>query len=315
MNEPKQSPQARMPVELQLETVIALRKLRSLFSNEIPDIDVGQIWRAEWESVTILGVTLSVEDGYTQFAPVTVDIDYADPYTVILSGEQSPLPVAVAVFASLATPVPVYVLEANLGTLSSGVISEITCVWRASVTGSPPQSIYPLGGQIADLLEVRSLYRQELLSQLTLLAAAVLDGDNVTLNSAASAARLRPSLVAEVLGLPLSTGRQIAVGRYPLSGPQVDRLAASLGCEVEDLALTTVTVPRPLLEALYSPRRFSVVRNIASANGVSYANAVAYLPSAAAARTQHAERRPEDSQQYWEDMLDALVVSGGNAEK
>ena len=211
-------------IELQPETIHALRKLRSLFSDEIPEIDVGQIWRAEWESVTVLGVTLSIEDGYTQFAPVTVDIDYADPYTIILSGEQSPLPVAVAVFAGLATPVPVYVLEANLGTLSSGVISEITCVWRSSVKGAPPQSIYPLGGQIADLLEVRSCYRQELLDKLTLLASAVLDGDGLTLNSTAQrspiSGKLRPSYIAKLLGLPLSIARQIAVVGYWLSGPE-----------------------------------------------------------------------------------------------
>lgn len=323
MNKREESPHATISdsssVELQPETIKALKKLRWLFSSEMPDIDVGQLWRAEWDSVTVLGITLSLEDGYTQFAPLTVDIDYADPYTVILSGEYSPLPVAVAVFASLATPVPAYVLEANLGVLSSGIVSEITSVWQSSLKGVQPKSIYPLGGQIADLIEVRNSYRHELLDQLNLLASAVLDDHGLTLNKklqdASSFGALRPSLIAELLCVPLGVARQVAVGRYPLSGPQIELLATSLGCETADLALTAVTVPRQLIEALYSPRRFSVVRGLAKEHRVSYASAVCYLPSAAAARTQHAERHSELSSQYWKDMLETLAASGSNAEE
>lgn len=255
----------------------------------------------------------------TQFAPLTVDIDYADPYTVILTGDYSPLPVAVAVFASLATPVPVYVLEDNLGVLSSSVVTEITSVWRSSVNGVPPKSSYPLGGQIADLLEVRNSYRQELLDQLNVLASAVFDDHGLTLNKAmqdsSPVGKLAPSVIAKLLGLSPSIARQIAVGRYPLSGPQIEQLAESLGCETTDLALIAVTIPRPLIEALYSPRRFSVVRDIARHRRVSYGSAVAYLPSAAAARTQHAAMRSEESRKYWEDLLDAIVAGGFSAKK
>src|SRR5262249_18810931 len=147
-----------------------------------------------------------------------------------------------------------------------------------------PQSIYPLGGQIADLLEVRTSYRQGLLDDLNVLASAVLDDHGMTLNKSMQhssvAGKLPPSLLAEILELPPSIARQIAVGRYPLSGPQIEQLATSLGCKTTDLALTAVTVPRQLVEALYSPRRFSVVRGIAKRRHVSYSSAVAFVPSA-----------------------------------
>lgn len=317
---PKQAEaQHRLDVLLQPATVDALKKLRWLFSSAIPDIDVGQLWRAEWESVTLLGVTLATEDGYAQFAPLTVDIECADPYTVVLSGDSSPLPVAVAVFAGMTTPVPVYVLEANVGELSRSIASEIVGIWRSSQLGAPPISTCQLGSQMADPLEVRYAYRAELLAQLTVLASAILDGHGLTLNKAeqdkSSVGRILPSRIADFLDLQPRVAREIAVGRYPLSGPQVERLAASLGCETADLSLIAVSIPRPLIEALYSPRRFSVVRELARQHDVSYADAVAFVPSAVSARTQHARVDSEETQEYWEDLLEALAAGGVDAAK
>jgi hypothetical protein len=306
-------------IDISPETAEALKNLGRLFGNEIPDIDVGQLWRAEWDSVTILGVTLSIEDGYTEFAPVTVDIDFADPYTAILSREQNPLPVAVAVFASLATPVPTYVLEANLGTFSQSVVSELTAIWRASMAGIFVKTSLTLGRGIVDGLEVRSAFRKELLDQLSILASAEITLDGTTLGAGlrrlAPGSTIRPSKVAEILGVGLPAARQIASGNVPLTAREAERLASVIGCDPATITLTAVTVPRELVEALYSPRRFSYVRYLARERNLDYVDAIGYVPAAAAARTQRAESESNRTRQFWEDVLEALVAGSANASK
>lgn len=308
---------AQPNIDITPDAAAALTALGRLFKGEIPDVDVGQLWRAEWDSVTILGVTLATEDGYTEFAPITVDVDFADPYTAILQVAQSPLPVAIAVFTSLATPVPVYVLEASLGQLAPGVVESLTSIWRDSLAGRTPKSSLTLGRSSVDPLEVRSAFRHELADQLTVLASAelirgaVFDGG---LSALSSESTIPPSRIHEILGVGLRDARAISVGHMPLTETQAKQLAEAVGvCEPEVLRLKAFTVPRELVEALYSPRRFSVVRRISRRRSIECVDAIGYVPSAVAARTQQRDANAPQTRQYWIDLLERLAVADADA--
>jgi hypothetical protein len=121
---------------------------------------------------------------------------------------------------------------------------------------------------------------------------------------------IRPSQIMKFLDVGLPDARAISTGTMPLTAEQAERLVSQIRCADPDaLRLTAVTVPRELIEALYSPRRFSVVRRISSRRNLDCVDAIAYIPAAAAARTQHAKLAATHTRQYWEDLLEALAAT------
>ncbi|WP_434447726.1 hypothetical protein [Lentzea sp. E54] len=291
------------------EAAEAVRELGRLLARELPNVEVGQMWRAVWADESVLGTLLEIDEGYATFAPVTVDVTYADPFTAVLAADENPLPVSVAVFVALATPVPLFTLQAYLGDVGPPVLSDCLDLWQASLTGQVTTVKQTVGGRAADDVEARREFQNQLSFQLARIAVAELDDEaetdeRVSLPDMLHKANLPPSRLARLLDVELADARAIANGHARLTLAQAEQLAPELD-DIDPLELVRSVGPLPegLRQVLNSPRRFSVVRKIAAERDIDMVSAVQLLPSLQAARRQDVER---DDVAFWEEILDKL---------
>lgn len=293
------------------EAARALRAVGELRVGELPDPIVGQAWRAVWADQSVLGVVLATEDGCAEFAPFTVDLEYADPFTAILDANVNPLPVAVAVFAGLTTPLPLFTLQGYLGEFDTELVEDIIGLWQASLAGEILDTRVATGGVEADDVEARRAFRVGLSFLVSQIAMADLVGEvdsaartTLSIPRLLNEAGIPPSKLAEIIDIPLADARSIASGRAPLSVAQAEQLAPELG-QIDPLDLTAVPESPPgLLKALNHPRRFGVVRALAANQHIDEIAAVRQLPALQAARRQNASDDEDSAERFWADMLD-----------
>lgn len=297
-----------MSVELSPEATRALKTLGARIRSAQPEVAPGQLWRAVWEDVAMMGLVLDVEDGWVELAPLTTDLDYADPYTAILDPHEALFPTACAVFAGLTTPLPVFTLQAWLGAADDSVVAELVQLWRDNLRGAEPKSALPTGEPDLDDVDDHRDYRVELTTQLGCLAAADFIGEprhttTVDLPAALKAAGLGPSALVSS-DLDLAAARAVAMGKAPVNATLAARIAELLGEDDPNLYLTDgPAVPAGLEAALNHPGRFSVVRAKAIEDGYDIPTTVRRLPALAAAR------RCDDGiseEQFWIDVLEQM---------
>lgn len=83
---------------------------------DLPAPARGQVWRARWGDVTEIVVVLDVQDmDWIVAAPVSVEVEFVDDTVVVLPAEVSPLGGPIAVWVDLSRPVPVRVLDRQVG--------------------------------------------------------------------------------------------------------------------------------------------------------------------------------------------------------
>jgi hypothetical protein len=298
----------RISFELSAEASHALKTLGARMRFEPPEVAPGQLWRAVWGDISLLGVVLSVEDGWAEFAPLTTDVEYADSHTAILAGYANLFPVTCAVFAGLTTPLPFFTLQTCLGAADDTVLEDLVQLWRDNLRGMAPKSQLPTGAPDLDGADEHRDYRLELTNQLGGLAAADFIGEpcrasTVDLPSAMKDAGLGPSaLVSADIDLPAA--RAIAMGAAPVDASLAARIAELLGEDNPDVYVTDgPPVPAGLEVALNHPGRFSVVRAMAIEDGYDIPTTVRRLPAFAAARRRDQSISDE---QFWIDVLDQM---------
>ena len=83
-------------------------------SDAQPDPAAGQMWRMELDRATALGVTLSADTGSVSIAPISENVDFAGPWTVVF--DASPLGIPIAAWCDSIVDVP----DLHAGTGFSG---------------------------------------------------------------------------------------------------------------------------------------------------------------------------------------------------
>lgn len=91
--------------------------LAEAFRREQSEVESGQLWRLQRDRVADLAVVIDVDATHAVVVPVTFDTEMADAYTLIVSGDDSPLELPLALFVSERTTVAVDVLAQMVGTL------------------------------------------------------------------------------------------------------------------------------------------------------------------------------------------------------
>lgn len=131
-----------------------------------PDIRVGQLWRAARSasgSVALLVWIRKVFDSTVAVLPAALDVELADVETLIVSADQSPLNLPLAVFSNIDAEIDI----ANLATLISDldIEDDINILRIASRDGLAPPSHVTIGPPIVREDDQRIEYRQ-ILSEL-----------------------------------------------------------------------------------------------------------------------------------------------------
>jgi hypothetical protein len=161
-----------LDLRLSSEGARAVQQVGQLRTRALPNVEVGQMWLASWADVTVLGVVIEIDEGFAEFAPTTVDIEYADPFTAVVYAGDNPLPVKMAVFTALTTPVPLFTLQVYFGDYAENSFSDVVALWRSSLSGRQLKVKSEVGGLNFDHLEARQQFRRELSLQLATIAAA-----------------------------------------------------------------------------------------------------------------------------------------------
>lgn len=314
---------ASLTDKLQLTHSIAdaLQAVGRLRTSGIPDVAVGQLWRAEWDDVTVLGTVLDIDEGYADFAPVSVDIEYADSYTMVVAQVKNPLPVSVAVFISMTIPVPQYTLQGYLGDFDSDTVAMFKTIWRSYRTGQPCDSYGSKTRAEADSLEARRDFRREMANNLGVLAAADLRFDRLIAEAVKPISdilkdfEIQPTGLSEILGIDVSDAMAIARGNVPMEFEQAESLSSKLGGIDPQLLMESVRpISNGLRQALHSPAGFAGVRRVAKENNVPYVRAIYLISGSYAARDDGSVDRDE-SAKFWEDILRSVAAGSSSATK
>lgn len=72
---------------------------------------VGQVWRARWEETSLLVLVLATTDREVNAVPVTIDPPGEDAASLVVDGTRTAFGVESTVWAGLAGPVPLRVLD------------------------------------------------------------------------------------------------------------------------------------------------------------------------------------------------------------
>lgn len=274
-------------------------KIRAAMEAEPGDPTPGQLWRARWGELRELLLVLDIGDDIVTAAPVSLDDRYVDEQVVVLAPEQASLEVSVAVWLGLIRPLPMCVLDRQLGATALDVTAT---AWadRAVDTGAARgrEAINPLD----PLNEVRS----RLVDAMEVLAGAQWapagTGDLAGILARES---ISPQQLVDVLAV--SPQRALALRRGKAAATAEDAAALSSLLRItESQVLEANPAPtKRTVRELSRPRRRAQVVQLAARRGSDERSAwqtVAYGIDALAAR-----QPGELSQQAWVDRVDRYL--------
>lgn len=286
-----------------------------------PDLDAvprsGEVWRLEFDDLTSIVVVLRVEGDDASVAPIGEDAHLADPATLLVEDEESPLGFAVGVWVGLEAVVPLFVFDRRLDELAAMGDLEILRRWVRTGAGEPPAGRRRPPPVTSDL-DPRARYRDALREDLLGLAATArlrstpTGGPVVSVGEALRRAQLSPGQVAADLGWPRERARRMFHDAVVASDEEALRVARryGLGGDAVD-ALTHV--PAPLLILLHEPRWRREVRTWAYQRELPETVARRQVAEeAVASRLRSAGGRPgvdAGDQSAWEAVLEAFFRS------
>lgn len=148
--------------------------LSAAFRSEQPAVAAGQLWRLERDGAADLGLVVDVDETYAVVVPVSFDTDMADAYSVVVSADDSPLGLALALFVSERTTVAVDVLAQMVGTLD---MVEVTRRVHAAFREDRDVDFAPVGRPVLQASDRRLEYRAALRGRFDVLGAPFRTGD------------------------------------------------------------------------------------------------------------------------------------------
>ena len=128
----------------------------------------GEVWRAGGEQALLVWVR-KVLDGAIDAVPVTLDIEFADEYALLLSSDQTHLSLPLAIFTALRSHVHPDAMLSRVTTLDNVVAAHVEEAIRAAVDGRKPD-VPAIGSPVHDAEDQIVEYQQLLVDMLADLA-------------------------------------------------------------------------------------------------------------------------------------------------
>lgn len=221
------------------------------------EIDVGQVWRARWDEVSVLVLVLAIEDRDILAAPVTIDPSAEDDRSLVLEGSSTAFGVEATVWAGLASTVPIRVLDRPVDKWSEDLVR-----WTTHTAQGQPSAIPPgtrQGRAIQSELDPAALLQAELSDDLDLLSQAPglpVDTPGATPRDLASLLGANPNLalLCSSLGLPQPEIIKLLRGKALLTQDQIEVVAVVTGLSCEEIASTVRRLPLGLVVQGEHPR-------------------------------------------------------------
>jgi hypothetical protein len=291
---------------------------------ELP-IEPGQLWRARTASVVMFLLLLDGLDDEAEpdrrrilAAPTTVDPPGEDDRSLVLNETANVFGVEVTVWAGLAKPVPIHVLEDILDQVPGGIVEycRTLTMGEEPLAALPAQSRrgHPIRSAFAPSAEVRSDVEDE---WSTLVESAGLPVANAAIPGELARPKLplRLAQVMQALGLPQPAAMQLLRGKYPLTPEQAQQLAEVAGLSESDVLDTVHPLPAGVVSAVEHPRARMRLLQLASRTGRSEEQTrrgAAYAVYALAARETGGAGAWRQRLDRW---LDSKLASGPHDER
>ncbi|WP_406463143.1 hypothetical protein OH768_47035 [Streptomyces sp. NBC_01622] len=236
------------------------------------ELGVGQLWRARWEDTSMLVLVLNVESHEVGVVPVTIDPPGEDEISVVVAGSRTAFGVDATVWASLASCIPMRVLERVVDAWGEDLV-EFT-VMRARGQSRPVPTGVREGLPIRSALEPAAEVRAALADDLEFLQHALglpVEEDGQPPGTLASLLgdRLDLGTLCAALHLPQPQVMKLLRGKTPLSPDQIDTVASATGLPSAEIAQTVRPLPADLVLVAEHPRWRSVWVRRAQRLGVS----------------------------------------------
>ncbi|MFI5796864.1 hypothetical protein [Streptomyces sp. NPDC051677] len=242
----------RAPKELSVEG------LRARFGNPAEvRLAVGQVWRARWEEASLLVLVLAIADREVNAVPVTIDPPGEDAASLVVDGARTAFGVESTVWAGLAGPVPLRVLDRVVDLWEPDLVA-----WAAEMADGGAPSV-PAGARQgtvpASVFDASEEVRAELEDELDALRAAPGLPEAKGTEKVVSLGALLNGLpdlpvLGAALGVPQPEVMRILRGSVPLKPGQVEAVASATGLSVDAVAKTVRPLPAALVAAAEHPR-------------------------------------------------------------
>lgn len=254
------------------------------------ELEAGQVWRARWEDVTMLVLVLGVETHEVSAVPVTIDPPGEDESSVVVAGPRTAFGVNATVWSSLASRIPMRVLERVIDAWGKDLV-ELAVSRTRGRPGPLPPGVRD-GLPIRSALEPAAEMRARLADDLECLQHA----PGLPVEEAGQSAGTLASLLGDqldlralctALQLPQPQVMKLLRGKTPLSPEQIDTVASATGLPTEEIARTVRPLPADLVLVAEHPRWRPVWVRRAQRLGISETQArlsVGYGAFALAAR-------------------------------
>jgi DNA repair exonuclease SbcCD ATPase subunit len=148
--------------------------LSEAFRPERPEAESGQLWRLARDGVASLAFVIDIDEAYAVVVPVTFDTEMADTYTLIVSGDDSPLGLPLALFVSERTTVPVDALAQMVGQLD---MVDVARGVHTAFRDDRDVDFAPVGRPVVRASDPRLEYHGALRGRFNVLGAPFLTGD------------------------------------------------------------------------------------------------------------------------------------------
>jgi len=281
-----------------LKVAVAPPSVSSSFDAPPPTPAPGQIWRANWASVVELVLIRNVVGSNVSLVPASLDTDYADEATLVLSEDETSLSVSVAIWTGLERTLPMRILDRFVGRVFSDVTDSH---WVFRAIEAERGVLGRLAGNPSDpLCEFRAII-EDSLDELAE-TALIPEGDN-RLGSLIASSTLDMDALSRLLSIPIQQAFNLRRGQSPATGDQAELLAEHLGISVNEVLEANPSLPEGLITCLSDPHRrnqvyqLSILRQIPEPEAWS---AAGYGTYALAARQTGEVEEPA-----WNERLDA----------
>jgi len=259
--------------QAQAPQALSDESLRARFGNPADTvIQVGQVWRARWDEVSLLLLILAAQARNVLAAPVTLEPPAEDEHCIVVEAPFTAFRADATVWAGMATSVPIRVLERVVDRWDE----EITRYVRPYMEGRSGGVLRGAhhGRPILDEFAPSALMRAELVDDLEALIRApglpaAIPGEKR--QDLASLLRGKIDLAALCAELDLSQPEVMRIlrGKAPLTAEQMVTIARVTGLTTEQVAGSVRPLPLALVTEAEHPRWRGAWRHRARMQGTS----------------------------------------------